>query len=1314
MLKNVLQVYLNRLVDLSGRNRAIYLPRLISNQMIDLKDFDFVNHHPSFEYIEGLISKRNKISVIPQSDPRDKNVNLISQKLKRLKNLVQIAEAETGEKSLFVAWPFVEGKLLNGQIIRCPLMFFPVELVGENNNWYWVRNNSESPFLNKAFVLAYSQAYSKDLNKFGDENPLENFSSDAVAFRNELYVLLENEFSLNFTRELYENKLEAFPDSSKGRDEEKMKTGKLELKPYAVLGQYSQKSGFLIQDYEELIQKQDVPDLESMFHKLYAFGDQQLNPIREDQIFTVFPLDSSQEEVVKAVREGRSCVVEGPPGTGKSQLISNLVVDYIARGKKVLVVSQKRAALDVVFDRLAKEGFGAFLALVHDFRSDRKNLYQKILAQIRSIDNYKDLNYGIDAIQLERKFVQISRLIDSHSEYFSSLKKALYNTEECGVPVKELYLGSKLSDEAFDMTQFYRKFHAGRVDDFLRDFREFERYFRKFQKPESFWLHRVDFSAFDATVARRIQEVLAEILEAKEKFHRDFSILEKYDPSFLFSFFEQKDKLGEMIRLLDHQGSLECFWSLRDVPKPEIDLLWLEHKLDAIKSLLAEEGVEWFSDDREAEGCLQLAIEFLNRKKGWRKHFSLLWKKKRFQPIYRLLILNELENNSFGVNILIKKLENRMNLNHQFTLLSRKPWINLPQKPFDFSTFNHTSSIYKEAFKIKNIFKDLGGLGPFLLSDISSPQDLLVRLHQVMEHVAELESKIPYWHLYLTKIQIQHLVALKMEDGYGIIQSEVPYVFDELVAFDRLRKRLKVQDTNVMEKLLNSFPERDFVDLKELFLSGLKMSWIGHIETKYPILAEVVSAKTTQIQEEFMDAVVEKWKLSKYIAEIRVREFTYKELEFNRLNNLLTYRELGHQVSKQKRIWSIKKLVETFEEEIFKLIPCWLASPETVSALFPLKQSFDLVIFDESSQCYVERGLPAMLRGKQVVIAGDTHQLRPFDLYQMRFETEEEGLEVESESLLELASAYFQKFWLQGHYRSSQLALIHFSNQQFYENRLKMLAQRELVNANESPFKLVRVEGVWDKQVNMEEAEAVLQEVKLIQKEFPKYSLGVITFNYFQMEYIRELLINEEDISQENLAVKNIENVQGDEFDWVIFSIGYAKNKKGKLIANFGLLSKKGGVNRLNVAISRAKNKITLVTSLRSRDFNADQLKNEGIHMLKDYIDFVKNVSRGESFEIPPPPLYRFDRTWSLSDRIAGNYEAYSLERYASSTWMDLALKEKGTYVEAILTDDQRLYDSLGTKESFVYHPLQLKEKGWPSRFYFSRQFWMDKPLIGP
>ena len=215
------------------------------------------------------------------------------------------------------------------------------------------------------------------------------------------------------------------------------------------------------------------------------------------------------------------------------------------------------------------------------------------------------------------------------------------------------------------------------------------------------------------------------------------------------------------------------------------------------------------------------------------------------------------------------------------------------------------------------------------------------------------------------------------------------------------------------------------------------------------------------------------------------------------------------------------------------------------------------------------------------------------------------------------------------------------------------------------------------------------------------------------MELIHEMVNGEEDINTENLAIKNIENVQGDEFDWVIFCIGYAKNKKGKLKANFGMLSRKGGINRLNVAITRAKNKITLVTSLRAKDFNIDQLKNEGIGMLRDYIDFVEKVSKGEPLEIPAIPTFRFDNTWSLRDKIQGNHEGFLLERFPSSGLMDLALKEKGVFAEAILTDDQRLYDAMGSKEAFVYHPLQLKEKGWPYRFYFSRQYWMEKPILG-
>src|SRR5690606_17626987 len=188
------------------------------------------------------------------------------------------------------------------------------------------------------------------------------------------------------------------------------------------------------------------------------------------------------------------------------------------------------------------------------------------------------------------------------------------------------------------------------------------------------------------------------------------------------------------------------------------------------------------------------------------------------------------------------------------------------------------------------------------------------------------------------------------------------------------------------------------------------------------------------------------------IVELKLREKTYQNLEYNRLKNLVTYRELGHQVTKKKHIWPLKKLIGEFEEEVFRLVPCWLASPETVAALFPLKQAFDLVVFDESSQSFVERGLPALLRGKQVVVAGDSQQLQPYDLYQVRLQEEEEGIAIETDSLLDLSSRYFKKYALEGHYRSKSLPLIHFSNQHFYDNALSMLPDRHWLNRGEAPF----------------------------------------------------------------------------------------------------------------------------------------------------------------------------------------------------------------------------------------------------------------------
>lgn len=1312
MLKDIFQVYLNRLVDLSSRNRSVYLSKLIPSQMIDLNEFHFLNQHPSFQYIESLLKRKNLIPLIPVSDPRDKYINVLSQRLNRIQHLVQLAENETGEKSLFVGWPYVEGKLINDQVIRCPLILFPVDLVKENNFWQLKKKEGNPPFFNKAFLLAYNRAYGKTYEKNGLENVLEDFSKDSVAFRTDLYRYLENELSLNFTQELFEDKILNFQDSSKIQDENDFETGKLKLRPFALLAQYSQKTSFLIQDYEQLLQGEDFPDLEHLFFKWFAPKDVEIDPPREDQMYPIFPLDASQEEVLQAVRTGKSCVVEGPPGTGKSQLISNLAIDYIARGKKVLVVSQKRAALDVVYKRLEKEGFGGFMSLVHDFRSDKKELFKKIQNQINSLERYQELNRTIDAIQLERQFTKLSRLIDTHVDYFDEFKKALFNSEECGIPIKELYMVSKLSQDGLDMNQYYREYPWDQIDLFFKELKEYSEYYRDYQKPESFWLHRVDFSSFRSGASKRLQEVLMEMEDRKNQFQASFGQSADFNISYLFSFLEQKNKLLELKNLLHLQDSLDCFESIKNQDPAEFDLLWLEHKIEIVKSLLSGEGVEWHAQDEEVEYFAELALQYSKQGKGWWHSIHVPWKKNRFDPIFKLLEKNGLKKNENGAQRLVGRLENRLNLNHQYTLLTGKSWIDLPAKPFDFIAFNHYVSSLLEAVKACLILDEMGISGKFLLKLIHGDAVILDSLDEILRHVMLLEEEMNYWSIYLSKIQLQHLITQNIQEGIISLKEQVPFVFDELVAFDSLIHRLRPVDLTVMGKLLDTYPDKDLEGLKSVFTTGLQLSWIEHIEAKYPVLKEVTTAKTVNVQQELMAAVKEKWRLSQFIAELRLRERTFQNLEYNRLNNLLTYRGLLHQVSKKKKLWTIKKIAEEFEEEIFRLVPCWLASPETVSALFPLKQSFDLIIFDESSQCFVERGIPAMLRGRQVVIAGDSKQLQPFDLYQVKLESDEDGIEVETESLLDLASNYFRKFWLQGHYRSAQLPLIYFSNQHFYENRLRMLPEMSLANSKEIPFELVKVEGVWENQTNVSEAEEALLLIKRIQNAHPDYTIGVITFNFFQMELIRQKIEEDPNVTLRNLEVKSIENVQGDEYDWVVFSVGYARNNAGRLIANFGMLSKKSGVNRLNVAITRSRKKITLVTSLSPRDFKPKQLLNEGIKMLRDYLQFVEEVTKGVPVVMEEKTSKGFEVSWYLKNFLEGNHGDLKVEKFHQSTLMDLAVKKEEEYKEAILTDDARLFNAAGSKEAFVFHPLQLKDKGWPFRFYFSRQYWMGNTLL--
>jgi len=1309
MLKETFQVYLNRLIDLSAKNRSIYLPKLINSQMVDLKRFNFLHDKEAITYIHALIAGKKSIPLIKVLHARDRSSNKLSQVLNRLQQSVKLAEEETGEKNLFVGWPFVQGKLINEQLIKCPLILFPVELAIVNGYWCLQVKGSEPPILNYTFLLGYTHATRMTLDKEWVETSLEDFPADPTAFTTALYHHINEGLSLNFNQELFEQKLDIYPESTKIEDSHVFDTGLLKLKPFAVLGQFSQKGSYMINDYEELMAMEGPESLEELFTEKFAINPAELTEVKEDNLFNVFPIDSSQEEVLKSVRSGKSVVVEGPPGTGKSQLICNLISDYTSRGKKVLVVSQKRAALDVVYDRLEKKGFGAFLGLVHDFRADRKELFQKLSDQIGALDQYQELNISIDAIQLERSYLQATRTITSLSEYLEDYRYALYNTEECGLPIKELYVTGSANEKGLDLTQYYKEFPWDRVDDFFRDFKLYRIYASKYQTNASFWLHRNDFSTFGAGALARLRDTIEETIQLKSSAEKTLLALmgKSFNYLFIYECYDHKKSFEKLQKLIQNEDEYRQFNHLLEYDAKEFDLLWFRGKIDTFKKLLAEE-IEWTLPDEKVEAHYEKAIKIREAKSSWLGKVGLLFERHDYLAIQKLLEANGLRNDKEGLSKLMNRLENRLNLNHQYTLLDGKDWLQMPIKPFTISDFDSKVSSLSHRIMARLVIEDIGLLRPYLAnSDID-----FLSFHQTLEELLGithlLDYKINIWSQYLSKIQIQHLLTYPNQSMVEEVLEQLPQSFTDLVIFDKMKRNLRSIDLELMTKLIQQYNNLSFEEIRDNFMAGLRQSWIDHIEAKYPVLREVTSPKINHVIDELTATISEKLDFCTFIAELKLREQIISNLEYNRLNNLVTYRDLAHQVRKKKKLWPIKKLIEHYSEEIFKLIPCWLASPETVSALFPLYQSFDLVIFDESSQCYVEKGLPAMLRGKQVVVAGDSQQLQPFDLYKVRIEADEEGMDVEVDSLLDLSANYFQKFYLEGHYRSESLSLIQFSNQHFYEDRLEMIPRMDLVNSDFCAFDLVKVEGVWQQQTNRVEAEEVLQQLRHCQKNYPGETIGVITFNYYQMELIQDMLSEINDVDLNLIKVKNIENVQGDEFDQVIFSIGYAKNTAGKFTANFGLLARKEGEHRLNVAITRARKRITLVTSMYGEDFKVQHLKHEGVKLLRSYINYVAQIVEGRRVEINPTSVHGFQNSWLLSEKINGEIEGYTLSPNLLSKIYDLTVLKDNNFYGAILTDDKRLYASNNVKAVFVYNPELLKSKGWKTNQVFSRQYWLE------
>ena len=1316
---------MRRLTGLSGNNRSLLLLRLHSEQVMDVQQLSQLKGEPAFTIIQSLIAGKDK-KICPVLDSRMEAANEASKKLKRLQRIDKFIYEERGSNDLHVGWPILRGKLSDGSLVRAPLLYFPVHLVQEKGEWILKIRRDAGTTFNKSFLLAYFFYNQVKPDETLLEFDFEDFDSDSTAFRTQLYQLLNNRLEINFNPDTFSDQLLPFQEFKKDKFDEHHRKGEIKLFPEAVLGIFPQAGSQLVPDYLQLIDEAKFNTLEELYgSKNYNEANKIITDpiavnmaVQEEKVYTPFPLDAWQEHAIKMSKLGRSVVVQGPPGTGKSQLICNLIADSIASGKRILLVCQKRVALDVVFDRLTQLDLGDFVGLVHDFRNDRKEIFQKIAKQIDRLEEFKMLNRGIDAIQTERKFVQVCRTIDHRVEELEEFRQALFHDMECGLSVKELYLTSDPQKDSINITQEYQHFHFSTLPDFVRKLTRYIRYAQLFEVEGYGLKDRKSFSDFKLSDRKKLEKTITAIPSFQQQLATalkdliDLSLnLEDCE-----SLLQRKEDINEMVKHLADETVFVFFKEMVDEKEDETSLLWLQNMERLVLNCFEGHGVETTLRDKQIGEC-QVALQrrLIARRNLFRMMHWELFSEHKFL-LKRVLISNGLTYTKSGLRTLEARIDNRLNLEHHLTALREKSWLIDFPKELIGKDIKRWFEKQKFAIRAKLLFNSLREIKQGIIAEQYS-RDAFIRLvWSIVDTVEPLHEHKKNWLQYLSGYQVRQLIH-HPERKDGLIQL-LHQDFDQLCEYDKLKESFHPVEKEVISRIHDSLNSWDTEAAVQLFQNSLRLAWIEHIEAKYPVLRSVSTLAMEEMQDDLQHRVEEKRDLCKEIVLLRARESICESIEYNRLNNRVTYRDLHHQVTKKKKIWPVRKLVSEFDQEVFKLIPCWMASPESVSAIFPMDTMFDLVIFDEASQCFAERGLPAVCRGKQVVVAGDDKQLRPFELYQARWVEESDSMELEVDSLLELSGKYLETVNLQGHYRSKSVELIDFSNRNFYSGKLRLLPDKKIMDSETIPIEYIKVEGVWEDQTNPVEAELVVKTVLNLIKKSPEKEIGVVTFNMPQQMLILDLLESEfmkiKKPVPSSLFVKNIENVQGDEKDIIIFSIGYAPDKKGKVSMQFGSLNVAGGENRLNVAVTRAREKILVIASIWPENLRIDGIKNEGPKFLREYLEYARNISSG-NFSFVQLESKKQNSAWYLQEKIvAWNEQSAPGYKFLSRAlpFADLVLTKSGKAEGVLQTDDAQFSQSVTAKEAHVYTPYLMKQKNWTYLRVFSRNWWTDREKV--
>jgi very-short-patch-repair endonuclease len=937
---------------------------------------------------------------------------------------------------------------------------------------------------------------------------------------------------------------------------------------------------------------------------------------RPETTFQVVDADSSQLRALAAVARGHDCVLDGPPGTGKSQTIANLIAQALSMGKSVLFVAEKMAALRVVYERLAHIGLGEFCLELHSTKANKRQVMSGIAAALdaslqrsvfpsnetqrlpevrASLTEYTravHLPFGPLGISPYRAYGELERVADAPrvrltssisqvtleqlETTVSSLEELAATASLVGRPAEHPWRDSArtfVSDSDLDEIEAIATDLADGLDDILR---------RTASVRERLQL---TFNTLDdLEAAKRVAAVMARSpgaplsvlenkawntppMEARALLDRGRNIvaLKKYLQERFTREVLEYDHAADIAYVERKSIGLARFLRLFDGHSRRIAKRWRAYRLPAYKESLRVQ----IADLKRADELRYERAILASQEEAARECFGALWT---------------------GETSEWQSLEEYVQWVVQFRQLCVQ--YSLPRRVLQLASertpdASELFALGDAAEKSRSALEELRGALSWPVRYLDNTT--LEQMRDRIRSVATGRNLGPRWAAFETSRQ---------RAAAGLAAEAIPPALTG---------------------------EIRFADLPRSFLRAFFQKWlVAVVQEREPLLAFHTIAQEQRISDfRRLDRLV----LAHNRALLRNRLGELAQERLRTPDAAVAMGFLRRELARQKRHKPLRKTLRLAEAAIRAIKPCFMMSPLTVAqCLDGSEPTFDLVVFDEASQLPTEDAIGAIIRGRQLVVVGDPKQLPPSNYFKV---LDDETAQVESddggEPLVEDSESVLEEFMASGapstrlkwHYRSRHESLILFSNVTWYDSELNTFPSVE-TNSHEMGLQFEYVEdGVYaGGGLNRIEARRVAEAVVQHARDCPELSLGVGAFSLRQQLAILdeiELLRRADPVVEpffatkehESFFVKNLENIQGDERDVIFLSITYGKGRDGKILYRFGPLNSKNGWRRLNVLITRARQRMRVFSSMRGHDISTTTAS-QGATLLRDFLLFAE------------------------------------------------------------------------------------------------------------